>query len=569
MLKKIISTFKKKQKIVFSLTVFLTFISTITEVISLGSLVPLLLVLINPEKIFLIEYININSLKDLNLKIFFLVIFLSAVIFSILLRLLIINLNIYIAKKSGNLIFSTIYEKILNSELGSFSNFTTQEIYSVMASKTDMVVGIIYSYLQLISSILILFSIVFGLLFVNYKITFSIFFIFASLYLVVIFYVRKKSTNYGKIIAKLTDEKFRFISEGLDGFRYIILNNLQSKYISTLKKIDYSIRDSQENIRFIVQTPRYILEGIGIVFILLFAFYLDSNALIDKTILIATIGVIAFASQRILPVIQQIYGSFIYIKSNKKSFQDVMNFVDFKKDIKLPKIIDDKKIDFKNKIIFKNIYFSFKDKDIEVFNNLNIEFEKNKTYGLIGPSGSGKTIFTDLIMGLRRANEGKFEIDSIEIDESNIKDWRKKIAHVPQKIFTTNDSIINNIALGLESSLIDTAKIKNVIKLSQLGKDIEELTDGLETKIGSSANNFSSGQIQRLGIARALFKESEILILDEATSALDNKTEKEFLEVIKKIKKDKTIFFTTHREKPLEVCDEIFEIKDKSLIKIS
>ena len=151
--------------------------------------------------------------------------------------------------------FSTIYEKILNSELGSFSNFTTQEIYSVMASKTDMVVGIIYSYLQLISSILILLSIVFGLLFVDYKITSSVFFIFASLYLVVIFYVRKKSTNYGKIIAKFTDEKFKFISEGLDGFRYIILNNLQSKYISTLKKIDYSIRDAKENIRFIMQTP--------------------------------------------------------------------------------------------------------------------------------------------------------------------------------------------------------------------------------------------------------------------------------------------------------------------------
>ena len=141
-----------------------------------------------------------------------------------------------------------------------------------------------------------------------------------------------------------------------------------------------------------------------------------------------------------------------------------MNFVDFKKDIKLSKIIDDKKIDFNNKIIFKNIYFSFKDKDIEVFNNLNIEFEKNKKYGLIGPSGSGKTIFTDLIMVLRKANEGKFKIDSNEIDESNIKEWRKKIAHVPQKIFTTNDSIINNIALGLESSLIDIAKIKNVVK---------------------------------------------------------------------------------------------------------
>jgi ATP-binding cassette, subfamily B, bacterial PglK len=569
MLKKIISSFEKKQKLIFIFTIFLTFLSTITEVVSLGSLVPLILILINPEKLFLIEYLNIDYLKNLNLRVFFLSIFLFAIIFSILLRLLIINQNIYIAKKSGNLIFSSIFEKILNSELGSFSNFTTQEIYSVMASKTDMVVGIIYSYLQLISSILILLSIVIGLLFVDYKITSIIFLIFTCCYLVIIFYVRNKSKKYGKIIAKFTDEKFKYISEGLDGFRYIILNNLQNKYTAKLKKIDYKIRESQENIRFIIQTPRYILEGIGIIFILLFAFYLDANQLIDKTLLIATIGVIAFASQRLLPIVQQIYGSYIYIKSNKKSFQDVMNFFDTNKNLKKSKKIIHKKISFKKSISFKNVNFIFKDKQIEVFKDLNVEFSKNKTYGIIGPSGSGKTILTDLIMGLRNINKGKYLIDNKQINHVNIKDWRQKIAHVPQKIFTTNDSIINNIALGLEKEKIDFTKIKNSIKLAQLEKDIGQLSNGVNTIVGSSANNFSAGQIQRLGIARALFKETEILILDEATSALDNKTEKEFLDVIKKIKKSKTIFFTTHKEKPLEICDEIYEIRDKKLIRIN
>ena len=431
-----------------------------------------------------------------------------------------------------------------------------------------MVVHIIYSYLQAISSILILLSIVLGLLYVDYKITTIIFLSFAFCYITITFFIRKKTLKHGRIIAKFTDEKFKFISEGLDGFRYIILNNLQTKYTTNLKKIDFTLREAQQGINFIAQTPRYIFEGLGIVFILLFSFYLDTNQIMDKTILLATMGVIAFASQRLLPIIQQIYSSYIYIKSNKNSFEDVMSFIEIKQSSIQRRIVN-KEINFKENICLKNVNFIFDKKKIEVFNNLNVKFQKNKTYGIIGPSGSGKTILTDIIMGLRQVNSGEFTIDEKKIDENNIKDWRRKIAHVPQKIFTTNDTIINNIALGLERNEIEIKKIGEAIKMAQLEKDIEKLNDGINTIIGSSGNNFSSGQIQRLGIARALFKESEILILDEATSSLDNETEKQFLEVIKKIKKTKTIFFTTHREKPLDVCDVIYEIRDKSLIRIN
>lgn len=564
---KIIKSFTKKQKINFIFIIILTFFSTFVEVLSLGSLVPLIIVLLYPEKLKNLEYFDFSFLFSLNLdlKILFLTIFITSIIFSFSLRLLIIYLNINLAKKNGNNFSLKIFHNILNSDLGSFSNFTNQEIHSAMTNKTDTIVWIIYYYLQILSSLLILLSIFLGLIYINFKVTITTFVVFFSSYLIIVFTVKNKSKKYGKKIAKLSNQKFKFISEGLDGFRYIILNNMQSAYINNLIKTDYLLRDAQESIRFIMLTPRYILESLGIIFLLLFTFFLSSKGDMDKTLLITFMGVIAFAAQRILPVIQQIYGGYIYIKANKQSFKDVEDII-YKKNIKINNT-PTTKINFYQNIKFVNFNFQFNDKK-KLFENLNVEFKKNKTYGIVGQSGSGKTVLTDIIMGFRQATNGDLLIDDEELNNKNILNWRKKIAHVPQKIFLTNNTLLNNIALGIDNKSINLQKIKEVINLAELEQDVKKFENGLNTVVNNTGSNLSHGQIQRLGIARALYKNPDILILDEATSALDSETEKNFLNNIKKIKSHRTIFLTTHKEKPLEICDEVFKIENKKLIKI-
>ena len=302
--------------------------------------------------------------------------------------------------------------------------------------------------------------------------------------------------------------------------------------------------------------PRFFLELISIIGISGFAFYLIK---VDNTNLFSTLGVFIAATFRIIPSINKIITSLQNLKYQDSSLDLLVN-----ESKKLGKENRQNKnyslTKFDRTIKLKNINFKYSKKGISILKNIYLKINKGEMIGIVGGSGSGKTTLIDIILGLHKPDSGEIIIDDLVIKDYKIKNLIKGIGYVPQNIFLIDDTIKNNIALGIPPDKINDEYLFSAIKNAQLDNFINDLPSGVETKVGEKGIQISGGQIQRIGIARALYNQPEILILDEATSALDNKTERNFIDSIEILKKKQTIIMIAHRMTSLKNCDKIFEL---------
>jgi ABC-type bacteriocin/lantibiotic exporter with double-glycine peptidase domain len=262
--------------------------------------------------------------------------------------------------------------------------------------------------------------------------------------------------------------------------------------------------------------------------------------------------------------------SFVRIITSFQHLRFYMSLTDnLSKELKLEVVnsIDEKKeIIFENEIIFKNINFHFPNK-LKLLTNLNFNIKNKSITAFIGSTGSGKTTLINIILGIIQPISGEILVDKKVVNLNNLN-WKKKIGYVPQRIFLNDDSIKNNIAFGVPIKEISLDKINYAVYESQLDSYIKGLKDGIETIVGENGIQLSGGQIQRIGIARALYNKPEILILDEATSNLDSETEKRLISSIINMSKKTTIIMVSHQDRPLKMCDSIFKIEEFTIIRV-
>ena len=219
--------------------------------------------------------------------------------------------------------------------------------------------------------------------------------------------------------------------------------------------------------------------------------------------------------------------------------------------------------------MLENISFSYKDRNKKnmLFERINLKIKKGEFIGIKGKSGSGKSTLMDIMLGLIKPTKGKIFVDNHEIKKNKIL-WQNTVSHIPQDIILLDESIKNNIALGEVSSEISKKQLNEAIKKSRLADFIKKLPKKTNTIVGERGSKISGGERQRIGIARALYRNSEVLFLDETTSNLDKLTEIEFLKSINKIKKEKTIILISHSDTALKYCDKIYELKNKKIKKL-
>ena len=310
-------------------------------------------------------------------------------------------------------------------------------------------------------------------------------------------------------------------------------------------------------------TPKYIIEAIGMTLIALFAYSMTiSNRVEDVFPLLA---IFALGAQRLLPAIQQLYASWTTVRASKNILDDVLELMD-KSQISDENFISKEKIDFKKKIEINNLCFNYIETNKKILKNVSFSIEKGSKVGVTGTTGGGKSTLIDLILGLLQPTNGSIKIDSIKLNNENIREWQNSIAHVPQVIFLTDTSIRENIAFGVEAELIDNERIKKAAKLANCEEFIDELENGYETIVGERGAKLSGGQRQRIGIARALYKNADVLIFDEATSALDIKTEKKIIDSVIDLNPRLTIIMIAHRMASLEKCDYILNVEGGEVI---
>ena len=222
-----------------------------------------------------------------------------------------------------------------------------------------------------------------------------------------------------------------------------------------------------------------------------------------------------------------------------------------------------KKLNFK-KIVLKDINYNYPNNSLKVLEDINLTINKGDKIGIIGETGSGKTTLINLLVGLINPTKGEIMIDGANL-QSTINDWHNKIAYISQDTFLADESIIFNISIKDIGKKIDIEKINKIIKLLSLDSLISSLKDGLNTNVGEKGVKLSGGQIQRIGIARAIYGNPEVLFLDEATNALDEKTKDMILKNIYNFYEDRTLITIAHDKETLDFCQKIYTIRNKKL----
>ena len=278
---------------------------------------------------------------------------------------------------------------------------------------------------------------------------------------------------------------------------------------------------------------------------------------------IPTLGVLVLGVQRMLPVLQQCYGSWSHIKGSKKSLLDVIEFLN-DSDSSFNKLKKVDSINFKNQMSVNNLWFKHETTDKYILKNISFKINKGDSIGIIGKTGSGKSTLVDIIMFLLKPSKGNVTIDGKVMNSANVRAWQDKISHVPQNIFLSDASVLENIAFGVDANMIDVDRAKKAASMAQLKELIDSWPDKYNTKVGERGAKISGGQRQRIGIARALYKNPEVIILDEATSALDGDTEKKIINMLHSMPESPTVIMIAHRVTTLKTCNSIFELSNEN-----
>ena len=389
---------------------------------------------------------------------------------------------------------------------------------------------------------------------------------FGSIYYIITLFVRNKLSHDSKTISIESNNVIKLLQEGLGSIRDILLDGTQKNFLKLYKYSDSRLKDSQCRTSIIGGSPRFVIETIGIILISLLAYFLTSS---NKgfTEALPTLGALALAAQRVLPILQQAFTSWTNIKANKGALADTLYLINQPR-LSYKTIINGVNIYFDKEIKFSKVSFFYNNKSNYIFNDLNLIISKNDKIGIIGPTGCGKSTFTDLLMGLLLPTNGCISIDGVELNENNIQIWQKQFSHVPQNIFLLDATIAENIAFGIEKHLIDYKKVDECIKMSQLSDTINMWQDKYYTMVGERGVMLSGGQRQRIGIARALYKNSDVLIFDEATSALDESTESNLMETIDLLSANMTTILIAHRTTTLKNCNKIIKFSSNNAIEI-
>lgn len=556
-----LSNRRRKQ---FLLLLPLMIIASLTEIISISAILPFLGALTAPEQLYqhslMQPIVQVLALTEpdqliLPLTIFFII----AVLLAALVRLTLLYVMIRISFATGADLSINIYRRTLYQEYTVHLSRNSSEVINGVITKTNRVTGsIITPLLILISSIILLVGIMGTLFIINIEVALSTFAIFGLFYWGVIKYTKNQLKDNSQIIADQSTQMIKSLQEGLGGVRDLIIDGTQEFYCQFYRNADLPLRRASGNNLFISGCPRYIMEAVGMSLIAGLAYVMTQQEGGMATA-IPILGVLALGAQKMLPTLQQAYGSYSAIKGASASFEDVLNLLNQPLPEYTDKILP-KPISFKKEIKLTNLNFRYTKESPWVLKNLNLSFTKGSRIGFIGATGSGKSTLLDIVMGLLPATSGKLMIDQQTIDSKNRRAWQAHIAHVPQNIYLSDSTIAENIAFGVLKEKIDLQQVKKAAQQAQIAEVIEDWKDGYQTFVGERGVRLSGGQRQRIGIARALYKKANVLIFDEATSALDNETEQEVMKAIEELGKEITVLIIAHRLTTLKGCNKIVKL---------
>jgi HlyD family secretion protein len=383
--------------------------------------------------------------------------------------------------------------------------------------------------------------------------------LFSGAYVLLYKSVRRRLVRNGRHISEAQQMRFKLMGEGFGGIKDALLLGRQKVFTDRFQAECEKFAAAQGTTQALGQVPRYAMELIafgGIIFLVL---YLLSSHEGNLGTILPVLSVYALAGFKLLPAFQQAYTGLSQIRGNLAAFDAVRD--DLRASslaVAKSSVSTGQRLAPRSEIRFDDVVFSYPGTEEPALKNLNITIPANKVTGLVGASGSGKSTAIDLLLGLIEPQQGKVLVDGQPITKDNCRQWQNSLGFVPQSIFLSDSSITENIAFGLPPENVDEDKVKRAATMAHLDELLEQLPDGLATRVGERGVQLSGGQKQRIGIARALYHDADVLVLDEATSALDGITEKLIMDAIHDFAGKKTIIMIAHRLATVRQCDSLY-----------
>ena len=561
-IKKIFSILNRKQRFSLIVLFFLMLIGMLLETLGIGLILPVLTLITDPEIVYKYSYIenlyiSIGEPSQPKLIIYVLLL-LSAFYFFKTLCLayvtweqlkLVFGIQVYLSKK--------LFKTYLKLPFSFHFDKNSSDLIRNITVEVDQFGGAMSAAISLVAECLVLIGILI-LLFIFQPIATAVLGCVLGISSIV-FYKFTKSYVYkwGKARQKHQGKRIQYIQQGLGAIKDIKVLHREDNFINR-----YSIHNEQngrvnmlENL--MTKLPRLWLELIAVFCLTL----LVSVVLYQESIelLVPTLGLFAGAAFRLLPSVNRIVGSLQGLRYTIPSIEVLAKEIEISSYDNTAQ--SNEEIKFTKHLDLRNLSFSYNKEDNLTLKNINLSIPFGTSVGFVGYSGSGKSTLMDLILGVIEPDEGEIVVDGINV-KSSLENWQKQIGYVPQNIYVTDDTLMNNVALGLNEDEIDENAVLKAIKSAQLNEFLETLPEGLNTRMGERGIRLSGGQLQRVGIARALYHDPKIIILDEASSALDSETEKKIMADVNKLKGKKTILIIAHRESTIENCDKVYRVND-------
>ena len=542
----------------------LILVSAVAELLTLGAVLPFLAVVTNPDGLVRYQRLGavLNGLIGSNPQNqltglaggFVAVAFLAGAI-----RILAAWVTQKYVFRVGYDVGSEVFERLLEQPYSFHVAKNTSESLAAFTKVQIVTSGVILPLMYVITGVVISIAIIIGLTFIDPWSTLAAGLAFSLCYAVLAIATRKRLHAASMAAAESQSTRLKAVQEGLGGIRDVLLDGVQSIYVAAFRRADLRLRDAQALSTFMASAPRFAIEAFGMALIAVLAIVLTrgSGGLAGA---IPVLGALALGAQRLLPMLQLVYGGWVQVASNQHNLIDVLSFLEMPRPLQLAPSKSDE-LQFRGTLSFQRVGFAYGGDLPTVLRDIDLVIRRGERIGLIGPSGSGKSTLTDLAMGLLIPTTGEITIDDVVLTVSNLRAWQLRIAHVPQAISLADVSIAENIAFGVPASRIDEARVHSAAVSAELTAFVGALPEGFATVVGDRGVRLSGGQRQRIGIARALYKQPDLLVLDEATSALDSETESAVLRAIAGLSRDLTILMVAHRLSTVEGCDRIIRLE--------
>ena len=568
-IKKIFFIVPKKFFKTITLVIFITILNAILELFSISLVVPFLSIFLDKNNFF-VENINFtwkfsNEELVIVLLCFFLIVYFLKNLSSILFQTIKINFSHDLAE----MISAKLYNKYIKKKYYFFTQKNTSELSRNIIGETNIFsLGVVMSIMSLLSDIIIFFAILIFLFFYNLVATLcaSIFIIFFGS--IVVFFQSNKLKFFGNIRQIHSNLTLKLVNESIGNIKEITLSNTHEYFLN--KYSYYMSRNTnsgkKKDFYFILVRP--ILEVLAVLMFLILVYFMSKFGSNISDILI-TIGVFSVASIKLIPTVTNLLKGFQGLRYNK-AVVDLLYLELKKKDDDLDLIFNKKeenKIFHFERLELNNVSYTYPGTGKIIFSETNFKIDAGENIGLIGQSGSGKTTLINIITGLIEPKFGIVKINNKNLND-NIRSWQDKIGYVSQNIYLADDSLLFNVVFNKIGQKIDYDRVKYLIDMLDLNQLVISDKHGLNFNVGEAGIKLSGGQIQRIGIARALYHNPSILILDEATNALDQKTEEKILKNIYNEMKNLTVISVSHDLKSLKYCKKIFEIVEKKIIQV-